>query len=150
MLTMGMTMNELADDLAAGHCAEVVRMGVTEPTADDADDFERVTLAERLRDVGLPGTDDQVAELRAQVAGAIREWVRERDESMLDRATAYLDADERDDGYAYRDDATRRWYLASRRDLIDLGYRLARKQIDAYSLWCSDTESTELRDPTDD
>ena len=47
-------------------------------------------------------------------------------------------------GVSYFDDATRKRWWVSRRDVTSLGRMAASKTPDAYSLWCAQTSAREL------
>jgi hypothetical protein len=65
-------------------------------------------------------------------------------------AINHLDADEHERGFVYRDDATRKLYVTTERDLVLLGKMLARLEPDAYSYWCTMTDGLVLVEETDE
>lgn len=66
----------------------------------------------------------------------------------LDLAIRFLDAEEHERGYIYRDDATRELWLSSEDALIKLGQMLERgdDEATAYSEWCTWPGTGELVD----
>lgn len=65
--------------------------------------------------------------------------------SDLIRAVTHLNARPHGEtGWRYYDDAMRVWYVATERELEQLGALLRDGVPDAYSLWCSDVAGVPL------
>lgn len=64
--------------------------------------------------------------------------------TSLRRAALEIGAVNLGDGWAHRDDGTRRWYRVSEAQLEDLGVMLAAGTPDAYSRWCADSTAVEM------
>jgi len=65
--------------------------------------------------------------------------------SDLIRAVTHLSARPHGEtSWQYYDDATRAWYVATERELEQLGALLADGVPDAYSRWCSDVTGVPL------
>jgi hypothetical protein len=61
-------------------------------------------------------------------------------------AINYLNADQHERGWVYRDHTTKRRYIAIERDLVILGKMLARREPDAYSYWATWTGGVEFNE----
>jgi hypothetical protein len=80
-----------------------------------------------------PNMQDQISQLSAN------------DQAKLALAVDHIDATENDDGtWRYFDNASGWEWDSTTRDLIDLGKRLANKQKDAYSHWCSASDGLKV------
>ena len=72
------------------------------------------------------------------------------DEESLTLAINYLDADQHERGWVYHDAAMQRRYIATERELIQLGRMIEARMPDAYSVWCSETTGEEFEETDED
>jgi hypothetical protein len=148
--------NNLAAELAEIHLDGMKCDGLTAKPS-DADYWCAGGLRDQLEVAGVPEgeIDEEMVEmlrdsLRKAIKTAVKAADEAADEESLTLAINYLDADQHERGWVYRDDATRKMYIATERELIQLGRMIEARTPDAFSVWCSETTGEEFVEETDE